>query len=90
MSSVRRQYRLIVAGQKFEVETNMADAMKADVPGLGDTEKVVRTLHYACLRNRIENIPIKLGDFAGQLDDMEDLTDDDGPDADLDPTQATV
>lgn len=92
MSSVRRQFRLVIAGQKVDVETNALDTVKADRDGEGDLTKSMRVLHNACLRHRVDGTPVKFAEFLEQLDDVEDLTDqaDEDEDADLDPTQATV
>jgi hypothetical protein len=89
LESVRRQYRLILAGQKVDVEINALDRVKADRPNQGDETKMFRILHYACLRSRVEGVPLQFDEFCNLLDAMEDLTDDEDGGQDLDPTRTT-
>jgi hypothetical protein len=85
MPSVRRHVRLVIAGQKIEVETNALDLARAERDGEGDTVRGMRVLHEACLRNRLE-VPAKFETFLDQLDAIDDL-DDDQDGGELDPTR---
>jgi hypothetical protein len=89
VEQVRHQWRLILNGQKIEVESNALDRVKADRPNESDETRGLRSLHLACLRNRAEGIPLKFEEFLNMLDSIEELNDD-GADglSDLDPTHA--
>jgi hypothetical protein len=78
--------RVVVAGVKFEVETNALDLAHAERDGEGDTVRGMRTIWEACRRNRLE-VPAKFDTFLDQLDEIDDLDDDTGED-DLGPTVA--
>ena len=86
MPSVRRQVRVVVAGAKFEVETNALDLARAERDGEGDTVRGMRTVWEALRRNRCE-VPGKFETFLDQLDAIDDLGEGDGDD--LSPTPAT-
>jgi hypothetical protein len=87
MPSVRRHVRLVIAGQKIEVETNALDLARAEHDGEGDTVRGMRTLHEACKRARLD-VPAKFDTFLDQLDSIDDLDDEDSlGGGDLDPTR---
>ena len=87
MPSVRRHVRVVVAGQKFEVETNALDLAKAERDGEGDTVRGMRTIWEALRRNRLE-VPAKFDAFLNDLDEIDDLDDDtELGGSDLDPTR---
>lgn len=88
MASVRTQWRVVLAGHKFEIETNALDQVKTDRTGQPQNTHGMRTLHHACLRERVEGVPVKFDDFLSQLDDVEEINETAGEvDDDLDPTQ---
>jgi hypothetical protein len=87
MPSVRRHVRLIIAGQKIEVETNALDLARAERDGEGDTVRGMRVLHEACLRGRVEGVPSKFETFLDQLDAIDDLDGDGEDSGELDPTR---
>lgn len=89
MPSVRRRVRVVLAGHKFEVETNALDLAKAERDGEGETVRGLRTVHQACLRNRIEDVPIKFEAFLDALDEIDNL-DEYGGEDELRPTHATA
>lgn len=91
MPSVRRHVRVVVAGTKFEVETNALDLAHAERDGEGDTVRGMRTIWEACRRNRLDGIPTKFDEFLDQLDEIDDLDDTDSlAGDDLSPTRATA
>jgi hypothetical protein len=90
MATVRRHVRLVLAGQKFDLNTNAVDMVKADRDGEGELTRGMRVLHQACLRQRVEGVPVKFDVFLEQLDDIEDLDDLEAVDAEADPTPTTA
>jgi hypothetical protein len=84
--SLRRHVRIVYAGRKLDVETNALDLAHAERDGEGDTVRGMRTIHQACLRARLEDIPAKFETFLDGLDEIDDL-DDEGADLDADPTR---
>lgn len=87
MASVRKRVRVVVAGEKFEVETNALDLARAERDGEGDTVRGFRTVHHALLRNRCEGVPTKFETFLDKLDSLDDLDDDALDTEAMDPTQ---
>jgi hypothetical protein len=86
MPSVRRHVRVVVAGEKHEVETNALDLAHAERDGEGDTVRGMRTIWEALRRHRLA-VPAKFETFLDQLDSIDDLDDLDSED-DLNPTVA--
>lgn len=90
MSNVRKHFRVIIAGEKIETETNALDMVRAERDGQGPAAHGLRTVHAALIRQRVPNVPPKFETFLEQLDDFEDLDDDDTEDAaELDPIPPT-
>ena len=89
MANVRRTMRIILNGEKFEVQTNALDLVNAERDGQGAIGQGLRTAHQACIRLRLK-VPPKFDTFLSQIDSFDDLTDDDDEEegqGELDPTQ---
>jgi hypothetical protein len=84
---VRRRFRLVLAGQKVEIDTNALDLAKAEREGEGPVVQGLRLMHQACLRQRVDGVPVKFDEFASMLDEFDDITDDEDGVGDMDPTR---
>jgi hypothetical protein len=88
VANVRRTMRVVLNGEKFEVQTNALDLVHAERDGQGAIGQGLRTAHQAAIRMRLK-VPPKFDTFLEQIDSFDDLTDDDEEEGlgDLDPTQ---